>query len=297
MDKRRGFTLVELLVVIAIIALLMSILMPALGRVRRQAKSVLCQSNMKQWGNCYAMYADVWEGSTPPGWLAGTSLAEPEDYAKCYWMEALRPYYGNEHDLRLCAMATKPRSRTGAVAGTFTAWGIVGDPGQLDRIGEPSNWPYAVIGDYGSTGNNGWIADPPPNVTPDDLGENHPVAWNWRNFNISGAGQVPMHGGNQWIDVWPMVTDEIPLFEGESWNTSGYQGYTHMVRICLNRHDGFVNWVFMDYSVRPVGLKELWRFKWHRRYDVNSDKAPTMQEFNTASGNYDGWLKKFKNYE
>jgi hypothetical protein len=254
---------------------------------------------MKQWGNCYAMYADTWDGSTPAGWIRNTPVPNPpEDYAKCYWMEALRPYYGDEGDLRLCPMATKPGTKLGVGpwGGVDIAWGIFGEPGDLDRIGEPWNtWSYVIIGDYGSTGNNGWIADPPPNVTPPDLGEDHPVAWNWRNFNISGAGQVPMHGDNQWLDCWPMVKDDIPLFEGEPFGS--YSDYTHMVRICINRHDGFVNWVFMDYSVRPVGLKELWQFKWHRRYDLNSPLAPTRIDFNKASGGYDGWLRKFQDYD
>ena len=62
MYKKRGFTLIELLVVIAIIALLMGILMPALTAVKKKAKDVMCQSNLKQWGNIFLMYVDDNDG-------------------------------------------------------------------------------------------------------------------------------------------------------------------------------------------------------------------------------------------
>lgn len=67
-NKRKGFTLIELLVVIAIIALLLSILIPALSKVKEQAKFILCQSNLRSYGLVGTMYTTDNGGSLPDPW-------------------------------------------------------------------------------------------------------------------------------------------------------------------------------------------------------------------------------------
>jgi prepilin-type N-terminal cleavage/methylation domain-containing protein len=63
--KKRGFTLIELLVVISIIAVLMSIMLPALSSARERAKRIVCGNQIKNMGNAVNVYAGEYDGKLP----------------------------------------------------------------------------------------------------------------------------------------------------------------------------------------------------------------------------------------
>ena len=71
----QAFTLVELLVVIGIIALLISILLPALNKARQSASSLACQANLHSIGQGLVMYVGENHGSLPYGWWDGNNGA------------------------------------------------------------------------------------------------------------------------------------------------------------------------------------------------------------------------------
>jgi hypothetical protein len=111
----------------------------------------------------------------------------------------------------------------------------------------------------GSYGINGWCNNPLPETNASGTFQtNH-----WRTPNVKRAGYVPLFLGAQRYNLWPQPTDPPPVFDGEVWS-----GNENMSRVCLNRHKGFVNGLFLDFSARKIGLKELWTLKWHRSYNT-----------------------------
>jgi prepilin-type N-terminal cleavage/methylation domain-containing protein len=86
---RVGFTLVELLVVIGIIAVLISVLLPALNKAREAANRVACGSNLHQVYNMLAMYANTYKGGAVPiGYSGGDNTAVAEGNNYYLWRKA-----------------------------------------------------------------------------------------------------------------------------------------------------------------------------------------------------------------
>jgi len=244
-----GFTLIELLVVIAIIALLMAILMPALQRVKNQAKTAACLSNLKQWSLIFSMYTDDHDGVFHMG------LDQPH-----HWTITMKPYYGDDEKLFYCPSATRHIDEVGQW-GNNTAW--VFDSEDEDGLL-----------DYGSYGTNGFV----------ETNVRQGAHKHWKTKNVAGAGYIPLFLGANRLDGWPEAWDEPPSFDGEFNFGEG----NNMRRFCMNRHDGFVNNLFLDFSARKVGLKELWRLKWHREWTEDADQGGTPV--------WPEWMRHFKEY-
>ncbi len=267
MHKCKGFTLIELLVVIAIIALLMSILMPALSSVKQRAKTIACRANLRSWVTYTYMYT---EDNDNKFW-AGVG-----DGHENHWFSALRSYYNNNKKVMCCPTATKPLydkdGNLNPQFNTFSAWGVFMGPGY-----DP------VQGDWGSYGINGWVENPPPDRVT--VYQDFETVNNWRTTTTNLAGYIPLMMDALRFNVFPRHTDTPPETEDMAW-----QSEMHMRRICINRHDGFINMTFLDGSARNVGLKELWTLRWHKEF---IQSGPWTTAGGIQSEDWPEWMRRF----
>ena len=268
----KAFTLIELLVVIAIIAILLAVLMPSLSKAKQMAKTVVCKTNLRQWGVVFVMYTDDYGGKFNSGWNNLVPGTKPN-----WWMDTGRIYMDDIDKLRCCPTATKPIRYEDGTDG----------PGK-DR--EPfAAWTIASIDDgydYGSYGTNGWTEDKPAGWG------SQPTDNFWRKMiNIPGSSKVPLLTDAQWIDTWPNPGDGPPSQPDMKWG-----GASYFVRIVQDRHNKRQNVAFADGSVETVGLKELWTLKWHRNYGVGGPWTLAGGADNAKWNVAASWMASYKGY-
>jgi prepilin-type N-terminal cleavage/methylation domain-containing protein/prepilin-type processing-associated H-X9-DG protein len=228
MHRKRGFTLIELLVVIAIIALLMSILMPALSKVKSQAKTVVCLQQLHQWGVAWKMYVDDNDGT----------MVE-----QMWWAPPLEPYF-KDQELLLC-----PEAR------------LSGGPGIRP-------WSAAWVTEDEDTGRR-WKGSYSLNQwCTNDLSGGRTAERLYRNPYRKGAAYTPLLLDGGLNGATPLPEDTPPRWPGDYWPGGEGSDVDEMRRFCVNRHNGYINAVFFDFSPRKIGLRRLWTLKWHRTWPV-----------------------------
>ena len=254
MNKSKGFTLIELLVVISIIALLMAILMPALSRAKELATEAVCMSNLKQWGVGYAIYFSENDYLFPAnGWIWKPSRGKKDSMS-----------YNFDKKILLCPGATKPYLDGGK--NPFGAW-----------------TQYKFNGSYGASNWCGWDKGPDLANTDDSL---------WIHPMHKNSDNIPVFMDCYHYYVAPLYVDAPPKFNGEipsivhfsPWG--GGHNPDAMKSVCIDRHRGSINVLFVDFGTRRVGLKELWELKWHKTWNDYGNSPPVWPY----------WMRNFKDY-
>lgn len=256
----KAFTLVELLVVIAIIALLVSILLPALNKAREQAKSLLCKSNLKQIDQAIIMYAvDINDGLFPPAhrWVTGP----PAGWEHNAWIRIIQAYIDQDWEDNWNQSTGQGKGVTFCPVASNSS--TLPDP--IDTRYGATNRAY-TMGKPGSYGVNRWAMPSQDNYRAEELYWDRPM---------EGPGAtIPLFADSGMLDIWAGGGDQPPAYPDEfdtdltwiNWTTS-------MHYVCIPRHGNGINVAFADGHVEYVRLRRLWDLLWHDGYDLAASNS------------------------
>jgi prepilin-type N-terminal cleavage/methylation domain-containing protein len=276
----RAFALIELLVVVAIIALLMAVLLPSLQRARNQAKATICLSHLRQWGTTFALFLEDRDGRLPRealatgddrtvvwSFLRGICIGDGAD------SNLPRRYNPVRTDrIACCPMATRAGGygsftvsqgrevfTAGTMGSTFTAWEMT-TPRPTFRMSYGLNiYPFTLMFD----------------------GRPSPYTYV---FAARGQDNVPLLLDSSTPTCFLMSEKDSPP-DRDSPGSCGM--------VCMNRHHGTINVLFLDSSVRRLGLKGLWTLKWCRDFNTS---GPWTRAGGVRPEDWPAWMRKFEDY-
>lgn len=232
--SNHAFTLIELLVVIAIIAVLMGILMPALGKARKQAWQAVCRSNLRQIGVGAALYAED-NGNRI---IRGAPFARGGEKSPGIWFEKYMPYLAvaedkeDYRDVKIFRCPAYPNKEQ-TVCYVINAWGF---RDRQDETGFEITWPKTTkLTSVKRLSETIYLAD-----------------------NEDGPWRVVIQSTKD-----PAI-DQCDIFRPGHLSNSDNESGANARRVAKARHRNGTNLLYADWSVGFVAADEMtvdmWRF-------------------------------------